>query len=559
MKRFSLVIMAALVLTFTQCKKTDTPSNNEGVYITLTADYGQGGTKTEFIPGEGIESPFVWTDGATEYIYVGGSNHAECLGVLSGTGDGSSSISFTGTITPSANETLYFFYLGKDRDGSAVTTLDFSNQDGTLANVTCYHVAISDGVAYTGQTSFSATLNMKMSIAKFGVGGFVNSNNDNEIVYLHGNDIFATATVNYQEGAIVGATKGFINCGLADDDKYVALIPSTNSQTTLKFDSNSKTGSFTFANGVTEGKYYSKSGAALAVVANDPLEGTTPGLFSVEVETVGTNKITKRMVRFSKGNLQATTTDSWATYTWSFKEHQYDMDADGNVGENYEDRAVVSHFGYGTSGYNEMHPYMTSYDETDYPAIDISGTEYDWGVHNAITNGGNEAGLWRTLKMRTSSDNFGEWRTIFNNTFNGRTGSCYAKAYLFGDTDHGVHGVIVLPDNYIHPEGVPALVGINSGDVGYWNDGNKYSEADWAKLEAAGCVFLPAAGQRDDDYDIWQIGAQDEGLCAYWSGINDEDWSDSAYCLDIKSDDTPGLYSDYNYYGFSVRLVLDVE
>lgn len=558
MKRFSFIIMAALVLTFTQCKKADSPSADEGIFITLTAGYGQDGERTDFTPST---SGFVWTNGETEYVYVGGAIHGY-LGVLNGTGNGTNSMAFSGTLTttPSEGETLYFFYLGfgSERTGDVLTTLDFSNQDGTLDNVTKYHVAISDGVEYMGQTSFSAMLNMKMSIAKFDMSEFTNSYNNAEIVYLHGADIYAMATINYEDGTIVGTTKGFIKCGLASEEQYVALIPSTTSQTTLKFDSNSKTGRMTFDTGITGGKYYSKTGNALTVDANNPLEGTTPGLFSIEIEIVGNNKISKKMVRFSKGNLQATTTDGWATYSWSFKDHQYDIDLDGDVGENYQERDVVSHFGYGTSGCNDMHPYMTSDDENDYPSGDLVGTDYDWGVYNAITNGGNETGLWRTLKMRTSSDIFGEWRTIFNNTDNGRSGSCYAKAFLFGETNHGVHGVIVLPDNYIHPDGVPGLEGIDSGDEMYWNEGNMYSEEEWEKMEAAGCVFLPAAGQRDGT-EIDYIGDVGWGSCFYYSSKADPDWESDAWYLLINYDETPGLMGEGKYYGNSVRLVCDVE
>lgn len=563
-KSATLLLACLLVLGLTQCKKSvDTLSNSslDGVQITLNANVG--GDKTGFVPGT-TTGVFTWTDGVTEYIYVGGNKHEGCIGKLSGTGNGSGEISFTGSVTASDDEELYFFYLGNgEHDGA--TVLDFSTQYGDCDHVTNNHIAIGHAT-YSGQTTFSVELEMAMSIAYFDLSGYKNSTNDAEIVYLHGDDIYATAAINYSAGTITGSTKGFINVGTATAGQYVALIPSgTGSETTLKFDSNSKTGSITFINGIEAGKFYSKTEGdnlvALPVSAVAPLEGTTPGLFSVEVKEVGANRVTTKMVRFSKGNLQATTIDGWSTYTWSFKDHQYDMDPDGDVGDNYEDRNVISHFGYGTSGYEGKHPYMTSDDGTDYPLDNIAETEFDWGVHNAILNGGNERGLWRTLTIGasiTSLHLIGEWRTIFV----GRAGNHYAKAFLFGETDHGVHGVIVLPDNFSHPDGISPLEGIDCMDEEYWNHGNMYNDEDWAKMEAAGCVFLPAAGQRDGT-DIDYIGDDGWGICSYYSSIADADdsWHEDAFSLQVRypSDSGPALTSESKQYGNSVRLVCDVE
>ena len=52
---------------------------------------------------------------------------------------------------------------------------------------------------------------------------------------------------------------------------------------------------------------------------------------------------------------------------------------------------------------------MTSTSYSDYGdgSNDIAGTNYDWGVYNKISNGGNQAGMWRTL---TSS----EWNHLIS-------------------------------------------------------------------------------------------------------------------------------------------------
>lgn len=538
MKKLTLILAAlALTLSLSQCKKTETPTTDEGVFITLKAGYGNG-AKTDFAPATGA---FVWTEDAMEYIYVGGSNHSDCLGVLSGTGNGTVSMTFSGTLTttPDAGETLYFFYLGKCRDGSAVSTLDFSSQDGTLENVTNYHIAISEGVEYTGQTSFSTTLNMKMAIAYFDMNGFKNASNAAETVYLHGDEVYSTATIDYQSGAITGSTKGNINLGTATAEKYVALIPSVSTETTLKFDSNSKWGAMNFLRGIQAGRYYSNSGAALTVTAGALPEGTLPGVYSISA--------TKK-VRFSKGNLQYTK----STSVWSFMEHQYDIVETLNqwVGYDYADQNTVSLFCYGTSGYNYGAAIYQPWSTTNSYAQCCGSNLYDinqadWG-YNAIANGGNEENSgWRTLTRN-------EWSYLFNtrtaSTVNNVANARYAKAQVAG-----VRGVILFSDSYTHPDGVNLPTGINAiGDTG-WN-GNNYTANDFELMEINGAVFLPAAGYRMGEPRVSNVGSDLQYWTSYFSGDNN---GSKAASVNISSGGLDPSGTAFRCWGLSVRLVRD--
>ncbi len=266
-----------------------------------------------------------------------------------------------------------------------------------------------------------------------------------------------------------------------------------------------------------------------------------------------------KKVYFSKGNLQYTK----STGIWSFMDHQYSTveTTSQAIGDDYASQDVVSLFGWGTSGWNNdntyYQPYNTAYvnssskgygygpkNGTTY-TYDLTGTyaNADWG-HNAISNGGNTAGTWRTLTKD-------EWTYLFNtrsaSTVNGTANARYAKAYLFGTT----HGVIIFPDVYTHPAGVTAPTGINATDYSSW-DGNRYTDTDWAKMEAAGCVFLPAAGWRD----ATTIRRVNEYV-RYWTST----YNSAGFARNVgitESNMNPADYNQKNY-GYSVRLVHDAN
>lgn len=63
-------------------------------------------------------------------------------------------------------------------------------------------------------------------------------------------------------------------------------------------------------------------------------------------------------------------------------------------------------------------------------------------------------------------------------------------------------GMILFPDNYTHPEGTGFVAGTYNASSNYTAT---ISLEGWAKMEAAGCVFLPAAGYEYDFDDIYHM------------------------------------------------------
>lgn len=165
-----------------------------------------------------------------------------------------------------------------------------------------------------------------------------------------------------------------------------------------------------------------------------------------------------KQIYFAPGNLQYQA----STDTWRFAPHQYDVigQDNENVGPTYDGWIDVFPWGTGNN------PTMITHTTTGYD------TFTDWGI-NPIDN--YPADTWRTM---TDAE--------LEYVFYGRTNA----GQLWGAAKIGnIRGVILLPDDW-------AARGVNvpfRGSVtNYYT--NSYSTADWALMEAAGAVFLPAAG-----------------------------------------------------------------
>ena len=215
-----------------------------------------------------------------------------------------------------------------------------------------------------------------------------------------------------------------------------------------------------------------RSRYTLITLGGDDLTFTTPqsltGLFSVSAT---------QQVCFAKGNLQYRA----STGSWRFAENQWDyvgtQTADGggyyggfvsgsdnnNISDTYN--GWIDLFGWGTGN----NPTLTT---MGYDYYDDYSTFTDWG--SAISGGSNASNPWRTL----SRD---EWYYLYRS----RTGATTKRGV---GRVNGVFGAIFLPDSWTAPAGVPFTSGYNALNV--------YNSEDWAAMEAAGALFLPAAGYR---------------------------------------------------------------
>ena len=168
---------------------------------------------------------------------------------------------------------------------------------------------------------------------------------------------------------------------------------------------------------------------------------------------------------------------------------------------------------------------------------------YDWGRYtsrnNIIYYGESQSALPTAQRWRTLSQD--EWVYLLS----GRTNATSKRGYA---TIGSVRGFVILPDSWTQPAGVTFTPnGTN----------NTYTRQQWAKMEKAGAIFLPASGVRThaDNVDGWNT----EGY--YWTGTyrnNTRCWAiqfqnnGSTTSLDLEA-------SGPRYNGMSVRLVSPID
>ena len=270
--------------------------------------------------------------------------------------------------------------------------------------------------------------------------------------------------------------------------------------------------------------------------------GASNAVFSITKGDYGYDPV---KVRFSRGNLQYQA----STNTWRFAEHQWDYvgEANSNISSSYT--GWIDLFGWATSGLNTgartYQPWSTSTDWSSYVIDGSAGYQWrnnqnaDWG-NNRISNGGNQAGVWHTL----SRD---DWNCLLSersaSTINGVANARYIKAIV-----NGVNGLVLFPDTFTMPSGINNPSEINSDSAPY--NSNTYTESQWSQMEDAGCIFLPAAGERHgtDVYDAGEYGI-------YWT-CSPSSQSSMAHRISFGDDSMVYGYNDrYFYIGYSVRLV----
>ena len=286
-----------------------------------------------------------------------------------------------------------------------------------------------------------------------------------------------------------------LECGTGADissakDFYLFLPAGTYHSFVMKFyttDSRVCTKAATMALTIVRNQVdYAAFGASALTFAACGPEGTVGGLFSLGED---------RQAWFGRGNVQHNAAEG----RYRFADYQYDI------------------LGGEATGW------------TDY---------FGWAAANGIEMDG--------FRLPTAD----EWHYLLNGrstatgtapTLGGTADARYAEVMV-----DGIGGLLLLPDAMSWPAEVAVPSVLNS----HCNTSSQedYTLAEWQKLEDAGCVFLPMAGNSYGD-----LGCNEGLIGYYWSSTPSS--AASAYCLGFNS---KFVYSRYVYnrvYGMSVRMV----
>jgi len=572
MKRISMVLAAVtLVLGLSQCKKQEqqtTTDTNGTVAITLDVRANNGSR----IDVNTTTSTVKFNTGDVVYVASG----QKFVGTLTNNGN-----TFAGNITnPTEGEPLYFFFLGNRTPEESLTPGSSTTCSVNISDQTndYYYNYNNDNYVYCGPVISFATSNEtftgsglytafflnKAALVKFNVTTL--SSRPTCILGLNNKVTVDFSTNGFAYSQV---DNGLVKLSGGGGVKWAILLPQSalaeGEDGSIYTEEGGYTGTRPAIPAITANDYLNEGIALVAATETNPStapvpEGAVSGKFTINANG--------DRVYFSQGNLQYQA----STNTWRFAEHQYDFvggtndywyGGGGEYGNVYENEVKCSNnaisstysgwidlFGWGTSGYNHgavcYQPWSTSTNSSDYYAYgeytynlyDQSG-KADWG-YNAISNGGNTEGQWKTLTTN-------EWRYLFDERAT-LSGIRYAKANV-----NGVNGFILLPNEWD-----ASTYDLNDANTS-WADysANTIAGTDWTIVfEANGAVFLPFTGCREGSSFRYRNGG--EGY--YWSSSR----YDNNYSYFMSFDDY--LYSSYYYYGdgsrpvgFSVRLVHDVE
>lgn len=344
-----------------------------------------------------------------------------------------------------------------------------------------------------------------------------------------------------------------LNCGegvtLTSDgiDFFVAVETATDASLSVTFHTADKTATKERTSAVTlAAKDLLPVTLTFAEGDWESTEADTPeplkGVFTVSDSGTPGDPSDDVKVHFSRGNLYCSRTSSESSdWGWHFYEKQHQFKSDYPIKEETEMRfatdgdTAIDLFTWGYSSSTSLSPtgknYVTGHNGDDdklvYDKPSSEGGD-DWGVAYCESND-IPVGTWRTLTTL-------EWRYLVDTkrmknvdfSYSDYTGGVYIENTYY-------KGVFFYPDNYIGEE--------------------VSSSMTWNAINAAGIVFLPAAGHRQDGSDLGSPGGL---ICFYWSASSCND-KEKAYDVFFRGYDIGTYYTKPRSYGHSVRLVTNVS
>jgi hypothetical protein len=320
----------------------------------------------------------------------------------------------------------------------------------------------------------------------------------------------------------VGSNSYTVNPASATSELYVALPGFSSQSISLKaFGSDDENYEYSKA-GITfeNGKYYTVS-----VKMTQSTE---------DLALSGTFNIGRFNVKFSKGNLRATL-DNGTVTSWSFAPSQ-----DAYVG------ATEANNLQSTTGTIDLFAWSTDYGyqwgigpwTDDYS--NFAGQFKDWGVNPDLIR--DLGSGWFTMTQN-------DWKYLLSSRTGATVGETTHVRYYTAiikkdsDTDDGVLGLLLLPDNVTFTAGEATTWGkpnvVYPSNRLYAGDKTECTTDQWTNLEAKGAVFLPAAGSKMSDTDENHAITNSGVTARYWYAT-EYSGSGSGYTITVTINDGSG-------------------
>jgi len=432
MKRLGLIMMSvALVLGMAQCKK-----NVEPLASGVVPGVGDGEIVLRLV-GESSKLAVFPATGAVYYT-EGDVIHVASGGTYRGTltyhsdDDGGY---FSGNLTsiPSSGAKLYFYFVGNKslNEGSPTSSISVNISDQTENYPV---IACGESVEGYGETTeYHATMKNKCALVKFNVRSSASSSTPTVVFGM--NTVIKFTFSGSGVGTAATSSVGSIKLRGGSGERWaVALKQNEVESLTYSFIENSEI--YTSAHGsipaINDNDYLSR-GIGVTVASGEFPEGTVHGLFTIN--SSGDH------VFFANGDVE------YVDGTYSFSSTQW------------TDRT-------GTPTTNKYYFSLAQANN----AVE--------GLNSASYQGTN---TWRTLTRA-------EWLYVLNTrtTVDGTAGQNHNWKWITisdvtqaGNSNNSMTGALLFPDGYGSVDGVSSSLTV----------------AELLELEAAGCVFMPAAGR----------------------------------------------------------------
>ena len=522
-KAGTMLLALAMILTFTQCKKTIETITTQGkTFISLDVENN---SRYDINLETGAVTYQV---GDEIYVINGGS----IIGVLEC--DDANGKHFSGylfdedivyhkphTIVPS--DGLHFYFVGDkdpDIDENGNFYVDMSDQSVDRPLLSYGHCAYDASV-----TKYRCGMRNKCALVEFELNV---ETAENAVV----RNLPTRALLDFSGDIVPMSTTGGVKLHREDaTHQWAYLLAQDDAITTSVM-----LGVDIYSNAVT----------VPAIENNNFLNGDNTLQITISGDPVQIDKTwfsigTDEYIKFATGNLQYCPNSTGATeppYTgaWRFAEHQYDVIGANNANIDPAYTGWIDLFGWGTGD----EPTRCTTEPADYPTFE------DWGDYCGDVL--NDNTTWRAM---TGSD----WSYLMGYDGNEDRQDKCAPAEVCG-----ISGLLLLPNLWECPTGC-SFTPI-SAEASTWDkipETNVYNSSQWALMEGAGAMFFPGAGNRtgtDTSIDLYPV---------YWSStpytagpypIPSTDYYKYAWRFEITS--VAAMYATYRYVGCSVRLVSDI-